>query len=266
MKHIISLGAGVQSSTMALMAAHGEITPMPDYAIFADTGWESSEVYRWLDWIETKLPFSVHRVKRVGGNLGELALSVAIKGLDRAGHSLPPFWLAPNGMMPLQCSKEFKTRVIQRFIRESLGLISGQRGPKEVAVTQWLGISRDEAHRMKLCELKYVQNRWPLVDAGLTRSDCLQWMEQNGYPTPPRSSCIFCPYRSPKEWLHLKNNLPADWDAAVRFDKAIRPGYGGLDGAAYVHPQRVPLDEVDFSRQQNQPDLFGNECEGMCGV
>jgi hypothetical protein len=27
MMNIISLGAGVQSSTMALMAAHGEITP-----------------------------------------------------------------------------------------------------------------------------------------------------------------------------------------------------------------------------------------------
>lgn len=34
---VLSLGAGVQSSTMALMAAKGEITPMPDCAIFADT-------------------------------------------------------------------------------------------------------------------------------------------------------------------------------------------------------------------------------------
>ena len=34
---IISLGAGVQSSAMALMAAKGEL-PMPDYCIFADTG------------------------------------------------------------------------------------------------------------------------------------------------------------------------------------------------------------------------------------
>ena len=47
--HVISLGAGVQSSTMALMAAHGEITPMPDAAIFADTQSEPASVYRWLD-------------------------------------------------------------------------------------------------------------------------------------------------------------------------------------------------------------------------
>lgn len=41
----LSLGAGVQSTTMALMAAHGEIQPMPDCAIFADTGWEPKAVY-----------------------------------------------------------------------------------------------------------------------------------------------------------------------------------------------------------------------------
>jgi len=46
--HIISLGAGVQSTTMALMAAHREIEPMPDCAIFADTGWEPKAVYDHL--------------------------------------------------------------------------------------------------------------------------------------------------------------------------------------------------------------------------
>jgi len=53
MLNIISLGAGVQSSTMALMAAHGEITPMPDCAIFADTQAEPKVVYTWLSWPRT---------------------------------------------------------------------------------------------------------------------------------------------------------------------------------------------------------------------
>ncbi|MBK8468120.1 MAG: hypothetical protein IPL32_20085 [Chloracidobacterium sp.] len=57
MKHIISLGAGVQSSTMALMAAHGEITPIPDCAIFADTQAEPQSVYTWLDWLEKSCHF-----------------------------------------------------------------------------------------------------------------------------------------------------------------------------------------------------------------
>jgi len=62
--HIISLGAGVQSSTMALMAAAGEITPMPKCAIFADTQAEPQSVYTWLDWLENQLPFPVVRATK----------------------------------------------------------------------------------------------------------------------------------------------------------------------------------------------------------
>lgn len=47
---------------MALMAAHGEITPMPDCAIFADTGAEPRRVYEWLEQLIRLLPFQVHRV------------------------------------------------------------------------------------------------------------------------------------------------------------------------------------------------------------
>lgn len=42
---VLSLGAGVQSTTLVLMAAHGVVGPMPDCAIFADTGWEPKAVY-----------------------------------------------------------------------------------------------------------------------------------------------------------------------------------------------------------------------------
>lgn len=59
---VLSLGAGVQSTTLALMAAHGEIGPMPDCAIFADTGWEPAAVYEHLAWLRSPnvLPFPVH--------------------------------------------------------------------------------------------------------------------------------------------------------------------------------------------------------------
>jgi hypothetical protein len=45
---VISLGAGVQSTTMALMAARGEIAPMPDCAIFADTQGRLLSANRWI--------------------------------------------------------------------------------------------------------------------------------------------------------------------------------------------------------------------------
>lgn len=66
---VLSLGAGVQSTTLALMAAHGEIGPMPDCAIFADTGWEPQAVYEYLEWLTSGnvLPFPVHIVS--AGNI-----------------------------------------------------------------------------------------------------------------------------------------------------------------------------------------------------
>ena len=52
----LSLGAGVQSTVVAFMSARGELPPLTA-AIFADTGWEPSAIYRHLDWMETQLPF-----------------------------------------------------------------------------------------------------------------------------------------------------------------------------------------------------------------
>ena len=56
---VISLGAGVQSSTMALMAANGEL-PKPDCAIFADTGNEPKAVYTYLDFLKKILPYPIY--------------------------------------------------------------------------------------------------------------------------------------------------------------------------------------------------------------
>src|ERR1700760_2898815 len=61
---VLSMGAGVQSTTLALMAAHGEIGPMPDCAIFADTGAEPAGVYEQVEWLSSGnvLPFPIHTV------------------------------------------------------------------------------------------------------------------------------------------------------------------------------------------------------------
>jgi len=49
---ILSLGAGVQSSCLALMAQEGLTKHKPDYMIFADTGWEPSFVYEHVEYLK----------------------------------------------------------------------------------------------------------------------------------------------------------------------------------------------------------------------
>lgn len=263
---VLSLGAGVQSSTLALMAARGDL-PKPDVAIFADTGGESARVYAWLDWLEGQLPFPIVRVRRPGADLGETWLQVVRGDRDRSGASLPGFYVEPGGMTPFHCSKEFKTRVVGREIRRMLGLEAGQRGPKGVAVEQWLGISLEEIERMKDNELAYVKNRWPLVELRMRRADCLRWMAERQYPEPPRSACTFCPFRSDDEWRTLRDESPEDFASAVAFDAAIRPGWPGMTGEAFLHRSKKPIGEIDFDRKL---DLFDwgmrQECEGACGT
>lgn len=269
MMRILSLGAGVQSSTLALMSARGDF-PRVDFAVFADTGWESQRVYEWLNWLEGQLTFPVYRVKREGPDLGDLWLDVVNGRRSLNGSPLPGHFMSPSGMRPFHCSKEFKTRVIQKKMREMLGLSAGQRGPKGVAIESWLGISYDEMFRMKDSELRYVKNRFPLVDLRMRRGDCLRWMAERQYPTPPRSSCIFCPFRSDKEWHDLKEECPDDFDRAVAFDKAIRDGFPGMVGNAFLHRSLRPLGDIDFTPH---PSIFDamewgtkQDCEGACGV
>lgn len=266
--NIISLGAGVQSSTMALMAAHGEIGPMPDCAIFADTQAEPKAVYAWLDWLEKQLPFPVHRVSK--GNLREELLN-HMGGKNRIG-ARPPFFTNSGGMLLRQCTTTFKVFPIQAEIRRLIGLKPRQRAPKEVVVHQWIGISTDEAQRMKPSNLSYIKNIWPLIDAGMSRNDCLRWMEKRGYPMPAKSACTFCPYHDDALWRDMKANDPVSFAEACELDEAIRPGSPGPkrpEGDAwFVHRSRIPLAEVDFRTAEDvgQIDMFGNECEGMCGV
>lgn len=265
---VISLGAGVQSTTMALMAAHGEITPMPDCAIFADTQAEPAAVYRHLDWLETKLPFPVHRV--TVGSLRDEILG-AMNGTNRMD-ARPPFFTLRGGMLNRQCTQDFKIIPIQRKVRELAGIKPRSRGPKEIVVEQWIGISTDEAARMKPSRFRWQLHRFPLVDMGLSRNDCLRWMERKGYPKPAKSACTFCPYHNNAMWREMKLEDPESFADAVAIDEAIRPGIPGpkrpKGEAWFLHSSRVPLAEVDFSTAEDrgQLNMFNNECEGMCGV
>ena len=59
---VISLGAGVQSTVLLLMAEQGLILPRPIAAVFADTGWEPRQVYQHLEWLELQTTIPVYRV------------------------------------------------------------------------------------------------------------------------------------------------------------------------------------------------------------
>jgi hypothetical protein len=243
---IISLGAGVQSSTMALMAAAGEIDPMPAGAIFADTTYEPRAVYEWLDWLERQLPFPVYRVKAYDNRRGIF---------DRGQSQIPAY--GERGIGKRQCTSHWKIVPLYRKCREILGATGKPLGEDVVAF--WIGISLDEVHRMKPSRERWVRNWWPLIEKRISRSDCLRWMEAHGFPRPPRSARVFCPYKSDSEWRETRKD--PEQMMMVRKVEAMLNG-------EYLHRSKRIIDEVDLSTDEDhgQMSLFGNECSGLCGV
>jgi hypothetical protein len=276
--NVISLGAGVQSSTMALMASCGELLDIEvDFAIFGDTQDESKRVYDWLDWLENQLTFPVYRVTK--GKLSDATLKMreAKDGKKFSKTNIPFFTLdrdGSHGMIPYRsCTADFK---IAPIIKEMRSRCEIKRGQKFVSVTSLIGISYDEMQRMKDSREPWVVHRWPLVELKMNRADCVKWMVDHGYPEPPRSSCVYCPFHSNKEWRRLQTEEPEEFAKAVKFERDVQAAKRCNDNfrsIPFLHKSRVPLDQVDFrSKIEKDQDRgqklldFQDECDGMCGV
>jgi hypothetical protein len=273
---VLSLGAGVQSSTVLLMSCREEL-PKLDAAIFADTQWEPLAVYehlKWLSGVAASAGIPVHRVSK--GNLRADALRRVIGGRKNGGErwaSMPLYTLADGqadeGQIRRQCTREYKLDPIRKKVRELLGVPKGRVAPKDTLVEQWIGISADETRRMRVSREWWIQHRYPLVfdcDPPMRRSDCVAWLARN-YPDRqvPRSACVGCPFHSNAEWRSIKAN-PREWRDATDFDQAIRR-LDGLRGDAYLHRSCTPLAEADLDEPDpRQGTLWSNECLGMCGV
>lgn len=258
----ISLGAGVQSSTMALLAANGAITPMPVAAIFADTMAEPPSVYSWIDQLTTMLPFPVIRVS--AGDLRSMSTSVRVSKNGRAyvPSSIPAFVGDRLAPMMRQCTRDYKVRPILKAVR---AILRDSGLPKRAV--QWIGISRDEALRMKPSRSPWSENRWPLIELNMRRDDCVAWLADRGLKAP-RSACAFCPFHSDAEWSRLKRDEPETFAAVIEYEREMQTAFSRtryLNGVPWLHKSGRPIGEVPFDKAP-QLSLWTNECEGVCGV
>ena len=134
---VVSLGGGVQSSVMALMAGGGAFGRVPDCAIFADTGWEPPTIYEHLEWLADKLRFPVHVVDNGrslredaralvnhSGNESFIDIPVYLKGTDGSG----------DGMGRRQCTEHYKVRRAPRS-----AWVERSRCGTRPGVGRWLG-------------------------------------------------------------------------------------------------------------------------------
>ena len=191
----LSLGAGVQSSALYVLTTLGLYDcPRADVAIFADTQDEPSFVYKQLDrleqWGEANHGPRILRVSK-----GRMSRIILDAHRYRRKASIPAYTAngLREGQLRRQCTREYKIDPIEQGVRWLLGLGFRSRAVGRVSATALIGISRDEAHRMKPSRSQWVTNRYPLVDAGLRRADCLRVLTDAGLPQPEKSRLRLLP-------------------------------------------------------------------------
>lgn len=264
MTRTLSLGAGVQSTTLYLLACEGVI-PTFDAAIFADTRWEPARVYQHLDRLEQYGAQvggpPIYRVS--SGNIRNDALDpnhrfasmpLYVKAPDvpcaRCDGSKVT-WLVdtdlpdepanrlekpvkcprcrgtgrePDGMARRQCTSEYKLKPIKAKIRELLGCPHPAPVPRGTYAEVAIGISTDEIGRVRDSDVNYTRNVHPLIDLNMSRKDCERYLKARGWVSVSKSACIGCPFHGNRQWRELREEAPAEWADAVDFDAEIRNG------------------------------------------
>jgi hypothetical protein len=282
---VLSLGGGQQSTAVYLLAATGKIQPL-DYAIFADTGEEPKWVYETVRALEVYpggAPILVRwlcdkagRQVRLGdqlidGNAGRFAsIPAFIKHLVlfvRGGKNA-------QGKGRRQCTREFKTAVVEGTIRrELLGLEKGQpyKGPR---ITQVFGFDYNEGGRIvdvkdRLAKGRLSVGDFPLWEMRWRREDCVKFLAKHWGRDVLPSACTFCPLVSQEFRRLIRDYDPDGHVRACAVDHGLRqPGAAAskmLDGELYIHRQMIPLADVDLDAEDDSMFGYVESCDGYCG-
>lgn len=259
---ILSCGAGMQSTALALMACENVATPgkfplvpVYDLVAFCDLGKEPPWVIKQVEFIEKAC-------NSVGIPFVILQSPLYKDYLDNFGKSRVvsiPFWTVDQdgkkGKMMRNCTMDYKINLIQKYARwEILGYAKGQRTKSEdlKAHEMHIGFSTEEQQRCKENPHKMFVNKFPLVDMGLERKDNYAYIRDCWGLETKASACSFCPFHRNYFFKYLKDNEPEEYQAVVEFDDLLEKG----------QPQTNIRSKLYISRSRKRiVDLLPEECK-----
>ena len=179
---VLSYGGGVNSTALLFYLIDNDYDI--DEVIFADTGAELPETYRYIRKIINYC------------DKNDIKFSIVMNDTDIYT------WYWNHRKIPVRnrrsCSDLFKIRPIYRYLR--------RLNAKQVVA--YLGIAYDEKKRAKESSRKYIKNVYPLVENKINREECKQIIHSHGFQIPPKSGCYFCPFQPERSWYYLLNNHP----------------------------------------------------------
>ena len=261
---ILSCGAGMQSTALALMACENKekgkihpLVPVYDAIVFCDLGKEPPWVYDQVYFIQEAcddvgIPFYIlntHLYDDYLNNFGNKRV-VSI-----------PFWTinedGKKGKMRRNCTLDYKINAIQKFVRWTLlGYKKGQWTKDEdlKAHEMHIGFSLEEERRCSDNPHKMFVNKFPLVEMGLERKDNYAYILDTWGLETKASACNICPFHRNYFFKHLKENYKGDYEDVVRMDELLETG----------QPNTKITSKLYISRSRKRiADLTDEECNDM---
>lgn len=259
---ILSCGAGMQSTALALMACENAVSlgkfplvPVYDLVAFCDLGKEPPWVMDQVKFIENacnavRIPFVILQsplYKDYINNFGKNRV-VSI-----------PFWTVDSngkkGKMMRNCTMDYKINLIQNYVRWNiLGYTKGQRTKTEdlKAHEMHIGFSAEEQQRCKENPHKMFVNKFPLVDMGLERKDNYAYIRDIWGLETKASACTFCPFHRNYFFQHIKENHKEQYEDLVEFDEMLER----------EQPNTKIRSKLYISRSRKRiADLLPEECQ-----
>lgn len=255
---VISYGGGVQSTAMIVLAVQGRI-PDIDAALFANVG-DDSEHPDTLRYVRDVARPYAHAHGLPVCEIGR-GIDLAARVADTAYRSIPiPVYVGDGAPGTRQCTARWKIGPVQQWLRDH-GATRQQ--PAEVLI----GISVDEILRLNNRRAGTVDTPvYPLIDLGLSRADCERVIADAGLPVPGKSSCYFCPFQRPSQWVRLAETRPDLFAKAQRLEAAVltKRAVLGRD-PAYLTRFGAPLVDVIDRDQLPLIPLGADGCDsGYC--
>lgn len=237
---ILSCGAGMQSTALALMSCANKLltenrddgfnftfidqVPIYDAVLFCDLGlepdWVMSQVYfikAACEW--AGIPFYILKSQLYEDYMSDFG--------ERRVVSIP-FWSVDEdgkkGKMMRNCTLDYKINLMQKFIRsELLGYEKGQRTKQEdlKAHEMHLGFSKEEERRCKENPHKMFFNKFPLCEMNLFRANNYAYIRDVWGLETKASACCFCPFHTNYFFKHIKDNYNHDYEKTVEFDEML---------------------------------------------
>lgn len=237
---ILSCGAGMQSTALALMSCankllnegradkfnftYKEKIPIYDAIIFCDLGLEPHWVMDQVYFIKSAcewagIPFYILKSNLYDdytNNFGEKrVVSIPFWSVDENGK---------KGKMMRNCTLDYKITLMQNFVRwKLLGYKKGARTrPEDVkAHVMHIGFSKEEERRCKENKNIMFVNKFPLCEMNLTRADNYAYILDVWGLDSKASACCFCPFHTNYFFKYIKKNSQDDYDKTVEFDNML---------------------------------------------